>query len=78
MRLAVGMRVHAEVRLPDLTAVPDAIGRHALRIVQEALTNADPEPARRRETKDQVPCEPSPRGAVLAASSPAPAGTVLS
>jgi signal transduction histidine kinase len=37
---AVGMRIHAEVRLPDLAAVPDAIGRHALRIVQEALTNA--------------------------------------
>ena len=27
-------------RLADLAAVPDAIGRHALRIVQEALTNA--------------------------------------
>jgi signal transduction histidine kinase len=37
---AAGMRVHAEVRLADLAAVPDAIGRHALRIVQEALTNA--------------------------------------
>ncbi|HET9331235.1 MAG TPA: histidine kinase [Steroidobacteraceae bacterium] len=37
---AAGMRVHAEVRLPDLAAVPDAIGRHALRIVQEGLTNA--------------------------------------
>ena len=37
---AAGMRVHAEVRLPDLAAVPDDIGRHALRIVQEALTNA--------------------------------------
>ena len=37
---AAGMRVHEEVRLPDLTAVPEAIGRHALRIVQEALTNA--------------------------------------
>jgi signal transduction histidine kinase len=37
---AAGMRVHAEIRLPDLAAVPDAIGRHALRIVQEALTNA--------------------------------------
>jgi signal transduction histidine kinase len=37
---AAGMRVHADVRLPDLAAVPDAIGRHALRIVQEALTNA--------------------------------------
>ena len=34
------MRVHAEVRLPDQAAVPDPIGRHALRIVQEALTNA--------------------------------------
>jgi signal transduction histidine kinase len=37
---AAGMRVHAQVRLPDLAAVPDPIGRHALRIVQEALTNA--------------------------------------
>ena len=37
---AAGMHVHAEVRVPDLAAVPDAIGRHALRIVQEALTNA--------------------------------------
>jgi signal transduction histidine kinase len=37
---AAGMRVHAQVRLPDPAAVPDAIGRHALRIVQEALTNA--------------------------------------
>jgi signal transduction histidine kinase len=37
---AAGMRLHADVRLPDLAAVPDAIGRHALRIVQEALTNA--------------------------------------
>jgi signal transduction histidine kinase len=37
---AAGMRVHADVRLPDLAAVPEAIGRHALRIVQEALTNA--------------------------------------
>ena len=35
-----GMRLHADVRLPDLAAVPDAIGRHAFRIVQEALTNA--------------------------------------
>ena len=37
---AAGMRIHAEIRLPDLAAVPDTIGRHALRIVQEALTNA--------------------------------------
>jgi signal transduction histidine kinase len=37
---AAGMRVHAEIRLPELAAVPDAIGRHALRIVQEVLTNA--------------------------------------
>jgi signal transduction histidine kinase len=35
-----GMRLYAEVRVTDLAAVPDAIGRHALRIVQEALTNA--------------------------------------
>jgi len=37
---AAGMRVDAQVSLPDLGVVPDAIGRHALRIVQEALTNA--------------------------------------
>jgi signal transduction histidine kinase len=37
---AAGMRIRAEVGLPDLAAIPDAIGRHALRIVQEALTNA--------------------------------------
>jgi signal transduction histidine kinase len=37
---AAGMHIHAEVHLPDLAAVPDTIGRHALRIVQEALTNA--------------------------------------
>jgi signal transduction histidine kinase len=37
---AAGMRLHADVRVLDLTAVPDSIGRHALRIVQEALTNA--------------------------------------
>jgi signal transduction histidine kinase len=37
---AAGMRIQAEVGLPDPAAVPDAIGRHALRIVQEALTNA--------------------------------------
>ena len=37
---AAGMRIRAEVSLPDLASVPDAIGRHGLRIVQEALTNA--------------------------------------
>jgi signal transduction histidine kinase len=37
---AAGMRLHADVRLADPAAVPDAMGRHALRIVQEALTNA--------------------------------------
>jgi len=37
---AAGMRIHAEVRVPDLAAVPDTIGRHALRIIQEGLTNA--------------------------------------
>ena len=34
------MRLDADVRVADLAAVPDAVGRHALRIVQEALTNA--------------------------------------
>src|SRR5215470_15227969 len=37
---AAGMRIHADIRLPDQAAVPDIIGRHALRIIQEALTNA--------------------------------------
>lgn len=37
---AAGMLLRADVRLGDPAAVPDAIGRHALRIVQEALTNA--------------------------------------
>jgi signal transduction histidine kinase len=37
---AAGMRLHADVRVADLAAVPDSVGRHALRIVQEALTNA--------------------------------------
>jgi signal transduction histidine kinase len=36
---AAGMRLHADVRT-DLAVVPDTVGRHALRIVQEALTNA--------------------------------------
>jgi signal transduction histidine kinase len=35
-----GMRLNADVRVEDLSAVPETIGRHALRIVQEALTNA--------------------------------------
>ena len=37
---AAGMHVRAQVGVPDLGTVPDAVGRHALRIVQEALTNA--------------------------------------
>jgi signal transduction histidine kinase len=37
---AAGMRLDADVRLADPAAVPDATGRNALRIVQEALTNA--------------------------------------
>jgi signal transduction histidine kinase len=37
---AAGMVIEGEIGLTDLAAVPDAIGRHALRIVQEALTNA--------------------------------------
>jgi signal transduction histidine kinase len=37
---AAGMRLHTDVRVADLATVPDSVGRHALRIVQEALTNA--------------------------------------
>jgi signal transduction histidine kinase len=37
---AAGMRLNAEVQLASSAAVPDAMGRDALRIVQEALTNA--------------------------------------
>jgi signal transduction histidine kinase len=37
---AAGMRLRADVRIDDLSAVPDAVGRHALRIAQEGLTNA--------------------------------------
>jgi signal transduction histidine kinase len=37
---AAGMRLHADIRVADLAAVPDALGRQALRIVQEGLTNA--------------------------------------
>ena len=37
---AAGMQLYADVDVADLAAVPDGIGRHALRIVQEALTNA--------------------------------------
>jgi signal transduction histidine kinase len=36
---AAGMQLDADVRV-DATAVPDVVGRNALRIVQEALTNA--------------------------------------
>jgi signal transduction histidine kinase len=35
-----GMLLDLEDRLPDLQAVPAAIGRHAYRIAQEGLTNA--------------------------------------
>jgi signal transduction histidine kinase len=37
---AAGMRLNADVRVSDPAAVPDTVGRHALRIVQEGLTNA--------------------------------------
>jgi signal transduction histidine kinase len=37
---AAGMQLAADVSVVDLAAVPDVVGRHALRIVQEALTNA--------------------------------------
>lgn len=35
---AAGMRLQADIRV-DPATVPDAVGRHALRVVQEALTN---------------------------------------
>jgi signal transduction histidine kinase len=35
-----GMCLNADVRVEDLSMVPETIGRHALRIIQEALTNA--------------------------------------
>jgi signal transduction histidine kinase len=34
------MHVRADVRVADPADVPEVVGRHALRIVQEALTNA--------------------------------------
>jgi signal transduction histidine kinase len=37
---AAGMDLRAEIDVADLDEVPQAAGRHALRIVQEALTNA--------------------------------------
>jgi signal transduction histidine kinase len=37
---AAGMHLHADMRIANLAAVPDVVGRHALRIIQEALTNA--------------------------------------
>jgi signal transduction histidine kinase len=40
-RMTVASRmIPAARRLADLAAVPEVVGRHALRIVQEALTNA--------------------------------------
>ncbi|MGZ4301594.1 MAG: sensor histidine kinase [Gaiellaceae bacterium] len=35
-----GMDLEADVRIGDFSSVPDAVGRNAFRIVQEALTNA--------------------------------------
>ena len=37
---AAGMLLHADIRVADPAAVPELVGRNALRIVQEALTNA--------------------------------------
>ena len=34
------MLLHADIRVADPAAVPELVGRNALRIVQEALTNA--------------------------------------
>jgi signal transduction histidine kinase len=37
---AAGMQLEADIRIADVGSLPDPIGRHVLRIVQEALTNA--------------------------------------
>jgi signal transduction histidine kinase len=37
---AAGMRLKVDVSVDDPDAVPEVVGRHALRIIQEALTNA--------------------------------------
>ncbi len=37
---AAGMQLDADIQISDLETVPGAVGRNALRIVQEALTNA--------------------------------------
>ena len=37
---AAGMLLHADIHVADPAAVPELVGRNALRIVQEALTNA--------------------------------------
>jgi signal transduction histidine kinase len=36
---AAGLRIRAELDVPDAAAVPPALGRNAYRVVQEALTN---------------------------------------
>lgn len=52
-----GMRVALECEVPDLGAVPDAVGRTAFRIVQEGLTNA-------RKHADHADVSVAVRGAV--------------
>jgi signal transduction histidine kinase len=67
---AAGMRLHADVRVADLAAVPDSVGRHALRIVQEALTNARKHAA---STAVELRVEGAPgKGLVIEVRNPAP------
>ena len=47
---AAGMQLARRCPRRRLAAVPDGIGRHALRIVQEALTNARKHAPQRRST----------------------------
>jgi signal transduction histidine kinase len=67
---AAGMRLRADVRVVDLATVPDAIGRHALRIVQEALTNARKH-APSAEVELRIEGAPG-RGLTIEARNPAP------
>jgi signal transduction histidine kinase len=67
---AAGMDLRVDVDVVDLAAVPDATGRHALRIVQEALTNARKHAP---EARVELRLEGAPgRGLAIEVRNPAP------